>query len=253
MSFYFYIHTFQVNLTGVDDGVSLYNYEENSAWKLLDSAYSHSEIEGASITFRLKIQRKPMYAIIFLVLPILFLTLINLFSFVLPCESGERSGYTVTVFLAFAVYLTIVTSSMPSSSDTVALFSVYILLMTSTSTLVTLLSLGMIRLTTFDAQVTPVPKWLILLAKLGKCKPCRNSCRRNQVDEKHEKEAIDNVNIGKQAYNADEKQKQYTWKAVVNGLDAVCFVFFAILSISFTIILLAVASARGAADAAAGL
>jgi heme A synthase len=53
---------------------------------------------------------------------------------------GERMGYTITVWLAFAVFLTIVSASLPKSSDTVPVLSVYIMIQLGIGTLTVLVS-----------------------------------------------------------------------------------------------------------------
>ncbi|KAL8596823.1 hypothetical protein ACOMHN_027152 [Nucella lapillus] len=61
-----------------------------------------------------------------MILPILLLSLLNCLVFLLPVESGEKMTVSVTIFLSFAVFLSLIDSSLPPNSDSVCLFSVYL-------------------------------------------------------------------------------------------------------------------------------
>ncbi len=57
------------------------------------------------------------------------LSLLNLFVFRVPPESGEKLTLYVSVLLSFAVYLTSINESLPEVSDHIAIFSVYLNIM----------------------------------------------------------------------------------------------------------------------------
>lgn len=46
-------------------------------------------------------------------------------AFVLPPDSGERMGYSLTTLLAYAVYLTMAADSLPTVSLNIAYLSEY--------------------------------------------------------------------------------------------------------------------------------
>ncbi|XP_059158995.1 acetylcholine receptor subunit delta-like, partial [Physella acuta] len=68
------------------------------------------------ITFFMK--RRPTFLLINIILPVVFLSFLNLLVFVIPVESGEKIGYGITVLLSLSVYMSIVSSLLPSSSLT---------------------------------------------------------------------------------------------------------------------------------------
>jgi len=45
------------------------------------------------------------------------MSILNVFVFLLPADSGERVGYAITVLLAIAVFLTISSDSLPATSN----------------------------------------------------------------------------------------------------------------------------------------
>lgn len=225
------------------------DYNDNPSWDLVSTSSSKEMTsENVVIVFNLTLKRKPLYALISIVFPVLTLTVLNLFVFVLPCESGEKSGYAVTVFLTFAVFLTIVEASMPKNSTSVATLSVYLIIMTAQSTIITMIALAMLRCFTFDEQVTPIPRWLITLAKIGKFKYCRNKLWANKVNKVENESEEEPVKSDFVQRSLTDTEKQYTWKKVINDLDAFCFLVFTCVSVFVTVLCLGISAGLGAAE-----
>ena len=99
------------------------NYINSSEWNLM---HVHREIRlkkynccpnpyvDISYTFALK--RKPLYYVYNVVVPCVIQMMIILFTFFLPPDSGERIGVAITVLLVFAVYLEVLSGSLPKTS-----------------------------------------------------------------------------------------------------------------------------------------
>ena len=71
------------------------------------------------ITFTLVLHRMSTYHVLAIIIPVLFLSLTATLVFALPADSGEKMGTSITVLLAFAVYLSIVSDQMPQTSASV--------------------------------------------------------------------------------------------------------------------------------------
>ena len=67
-----------------------------------------------------------MFYVMNVVLPILLLSLMNCLVFLLPVDSGEKMTVSVTVFLSFAVFMSLINDSLPQNSDSLCLFSAYV-------------------------------------------------------------------------------------------------------------------------------
>ena len=50
-----------------------------------------------------------------------FLSLTSSLVFALPADAGEKMGLSITVLLAYAVYLTLITDAMPNTSMQVSI------------------------------------------------------------------------------------------------------------------------------------
>ena len=237
------------------DGIDLSEFETNSEWEIIDSKATVEEESGeASIIFTLTIKRKPRYLFLSIIFPIIMLTILNLFVFVLPCDSGEKASYAITVFLAFAVFLTIVSGSLPENSDSMSLFSIYIIIQTIQSTLITVLALVFIRLYNLGREV-PVPGWMIAVVKFLICLKCKShtSTIKPTSYETNENDHIakgdlntskmDLSSAGSVGRGVNVDEETYDWKRIVNNLDWFFLVCFSVLAFISTLLCLVLASA----------
>ena len=182
------------------------------------------------------------------------LAVLNIFVFILPCDSGKKSSYPITVFLAFVVFLSIISAAFPENSKVVALFSVYLIIQTLQSTVITLIVLVLTRVASFDSRGIQVPRRLDCLLKI-----ITFSCRFKNC---HRKDKVTDIELGLNAdtknltiedienirekprfppRKSDEEETEAnppgfnTWKEVVNTLDVVIFVFFTFVLVISTV------------------
>lgn len=243
----------EVAMEGGSRSIGLGQFSPNSEWDLIDTVVSvEKELGEASIIYTLKIKRKPRYIIFSIILPIVMLAALDLFVFVLPCNSGKVS-YAMTVFLSHVVFLTIISSSLPRNSETVSIFSVYIIILTVQSTLIIMMAVIVTRIWQFE---TPVPKIIARMTNFLFCKFCRKE-RNTVIPEgvqsssngsmqptedfiaiKMPRENLDKSN------NWDENptQDMCDWKKVTNGLDRLLFCFFTFVTLIATLVCLIYAS-----------
>lgn len=215
--------------------ISTDDYEDSPSWKLKSTsvALRTSVNFSPEIVFTLALERKSTYTILTVLCPIILLAVLNLFVFIVPASSGEKSGYAVTVFLSLAVFLTIVDSSIPKNSETVPIFSLYLITLLVQSTIITVLSLVLIKCITFDDRGKPVPNILGKLTRIFNCKPCKKT--KNQV------EGISNDTKKKESPEKDcsvclNCEEEHTWADVVNSLDRFLLILFTFIFVLSTII-----------------
>ena len=105
-------------------------YEENAEWTIEStSSDAYSRNNASYVDFSIELKRIPTYYLINLIAPVTLLSLLNVCVFILPPESGERVGFSITCFLAFVVLLNIVMSFIPSSSANLAYLCYYTFIM----------------------------------------------------------------------------------------------------------------------------
>lgn len=66
-----------------------------------------------------------MYYIMYLLLPAIVISALNILIFVIPVETGERLGLCVTVLLTMSVFLLLVQENLPDSSEKVPLVGIF--------------------------------------------------------------------------------------------------------------------------------
>ena len=105
--------------------IALSHYTESGEWDLLGTSNGLYQTQFGDEFFdhmllRITLRRKWLFHALNIMAPVICISLLNVLCFILPAESGERVTLCISVFLTLAVFLTIVTSSMPESSDEVA-------------------------------------------------------------------------------------------------------------------------------------
>lgn len=103
------------------EAVRLSYFKENGEWEYqgYSSSSSTGTREGSStpeLTYTLKFKRRPYFHVMNSLVPMVLLAFLSAMVFKLPPDSGEKMGFSLTVLLAYAVYLTIISDDMPSTS-----------------------------------------------------------------------------------------------------------------------------------------
>ena len=94
-------------------------FSDNSDWKLIDNNSSVNCGLGMCYTYevRLTIRRHPVYYFVVIILPTLMFCVLNPLVFILPVESGERVSLAITILLSYSIFLTLVSASIPATSN----------------------------------------------------------------------------------------------------------------------------------------
>ncbi|KAH3717634.1 hypothetical protein DPMN_060427 [Dreissena polymorpha] len=221
-------------------GFNLEYYETNSEWDIVNTSWIvYRDKQDAAINFKMTLKRKPMYFMMSVLLPICMLSILNICVFMIPVHSGEKASYAVTVFLSFAVFLTIVSDTHPQNSESTPLITSFLVIQTTVSSLTTILALVFSRLESFADAKVPSP--LVKLMKLMSCRPCLSHARKTKGNV---------VEPTEDSGNATDTPKKgpsvnVDWTDAVNFLDFLCFLLFSILFIMSIIVCFALATSKG--------
>ena len=203
-------------------GLSMDYYQESSQWYIMSTSAANYETSTTSgVTFSLHMKRKPLFYLLNILIPVVMLALLNIFVFVLPASSGEKSVFSVTAFLAFVVFLTIISSELPQNSKRLSLFDGYLFLMTLLSTLIVVVTMIQLRLFNRDANQS-IPNALHSLVgcvRKIQCKIC--------------------IGKGHVAYDEERrrrKEEEVTWASVCSCLDFIFFWVFLSLMLLLTVL-----------------
>jgi len=102
---------------------------ENQEWKLSGTSLNTTIQANRSILIlTVTLDRRPIYFMINMIIPVVLLGALNSLSFVLPPTAGERMGFATNIFLTFAVYLTILAQNLPETSKPMSTMVYYLVI-----------------------------------------------------------------------------------------------------------------------------
>ncbi|XP_043937010.1 5-hydroxytryptamine receptor 3A isoform X2 [Protopterus annectens] len=137
-----------------------------SEWELLYvlTHFKEFSIDGkdtyAEMKFNVVIRRRPLFYAVNLLLPSIFLMVMDIIGFYLPPDSGERVSFKITLLLGYSVFLIIVSDTLPATAIGTPLIGVYfvvcmaLLLISLTETIL------IVRLVHKQDLQPHVPEWL---------------------------------------------------------------------------------------------
>ncbi|KAK3084418.1 hypothetical protein FSP39_013251 [Pinctada imbricata] len=107
-------------------------YDEHADWKVtnlsevvyVNEFYDYYGI--AHYEYRIHLKRRTVYHILNIILPVPLLSIISLCSFLIPPSSGEKMSLCVSIFLSFAVYITVINNELPKTANGICYFGLYL-------------------------------------------------------------------------------------------------------------------------------
>ena len=118
----------QVDMVNRSAMMDLSNYMSNGEWALLDTSITRNEVVYPispavypDITIAISIQRRIIYYILNIIMPCVWLNVLNLLAFCLPPDAGEKITLGITVFLSYSIFMLLIAESMPPTSEFVPL------------------------------------------------------------------------------------------------------------------------------------
>ena len=107
-------------------------YLNSSEWEITGAKRVRNSVKYgccptpyADVTIYITLKRKPLYYVFNVISPCLVLAATILFGFFLPPESGERISLTITTLLAVAVFLQLVSNTLPRNSDSISILAIF--------------------------------------------------------------------------------------------------------------------------------
>ncbi|KAK2489920.1 hypothetical protein MC885_001805 [Smutsia gigantea] len=187
LTFTSWLHTIQ------DINISLWRSQEEvksdksvfmnqGEWELLGVLTQFREFMESSdcyaeMKFYVVIRRRPLFYAVSLLLPSIFLMVMDMVGFYLPPDSGERVSFKITLLLGYSVFLIIVSDTLPATAIGTPLIGVYFVVCMALLVLSLAETILIVRLVHRQELLQPVPAWLRRLA-LGRL--TLPLCRRGQ-------------------------------------------------------------------------
>ncbi|KAL3861866.1 hypothetical protein ACJMK2_007893 [Sinanodonta woodiana] len=206
-------------------------YSENGEWEYIKSTQNygyHSTLPFVS--FGLCFKRRHQYYLINLIVPIVIVDVLNNMVFLLPCESGERISFSITVLLSYVVFLTMFTDFIPRNALAMSLMCYYILYVLVGSFMIALANIASIRV--YHAT-RPIPTWLKYLF----CRCSRNKIVASDSVTGNEPEVLD-TKASKYKHNNNSNDNaggDLSWMKIASLLDRIFICVFIIYNVTLNV------------------
>ncbi|XP_076699873.1 5-hydroxytryptamine receptor 3A isoform X1 [Callospermophilus lateralis] len=114
----------------------------------------------AEMKFYVVIRRRPLFYAVSLLLPSIFLMVMDIVGFYLPPDSGERVSFKITLLLGYSVFLIIVSDTLPATAIGTPLIGVYFVVCMALLVISLAETILIVRLVHKQDLQQPVPAWL---------------------------------------------------------------------------------------------
>lgn len=130
--------------------VDLSYFTKHAEWEVIDASLELKDmfndlIDDKQLLIHIRLKRMPFLAVCSNLLPVWILSALNVVCFLIPVKCGEKLGTCMSIFLTFAVFLTVMKEFMPQASDEVSYFLVYLFTQLTVSGLVVVLEAIVLR------------------------------------------------------------------------------------------------------------
>jgi len=199
-------------------------FDGNSEWFVDDKTYYKKETLGfTELVFRLYLSRQSGFYVLTIIIPTIGLSVLGAMVFLLPHESGERVGFSITVLLSLAVFLTVIADNMPKTSKPVPLLCIFLadqVVAALLETVFVILNWMLYQRAEKGKQIGTFYKKIVLFTSL-RCGKGRKIADPNIVMEMTENKIVENRTI-----DDDDDNNGMTWKDVAAAVDKIMFVVF---------------------------
>lgn len=222
-------------------------FVKSGDWDIMDITAESSETDHgdccpfnfSEVVYKLRMQRRSLYYMFYLAIPSVLLTVLALGSFLIHVESGERIGFVTTVLLAMTVFLLVIPSFLPVTSDGLPILGVNLQATLIIIALVLFANIFVVRVYFMDG--TP-PKWIerfcnfcsIKKSKRVKCINATGPDNGFPTVVKHSAATMAGIEMTESNRDSPSlvermEEQEFTWRRVSIKMDHVFFVVFIVL------------------------
>ncbi|XP_071344144.1 5-hydroxytryptamine receptor 3A-like isoform X1 [Trachinotus anak] len=140
----------------------------NGEWELADVSISNVALvldvgDYSEIQYSIILRRRPLLYVVNLLIPSCFLITLDLFSFLLPPQSVDRSSFKMTLILGYTVFLLIMNDLLPVTGETTPLINVFFCISLALMVASLLETVFITNIQFSSSQYNAVPHWLSVL------------------------------------------------------------------------------------------
>ncbi|XP_053308029.1 5-hydroxytryptamine receptor 3A-like [Spea bombifrons] len=124
------------------------------------SIFYEQETNFGEITFNIVMKRRPLFYVVNLLLPSMFLVIMDIIGYYLPPECGERISFKITLLLGYSVFLIIVSDTLPATAIGTPLVGVYFIVCMALLLISLTESIFIVRIVHKQHLQPRVPEWV---------------------------------------------------------------------------------------------
>ncbi|XP_068563230.1 5-hydroxytryptamine receptor 3A-like [Cebidichthys violaceus] len=137
-------------------------------WELIDIEAAQTTLERevgsySEVKYYIILRRRPLLYVVNLLIPSCFLITVDLFSFLLPPDSVDRSSFKMTLILGYTVFLLIMNDLLPVTGDTTPLMNVFFSISLALMVASLLETVLITNIQFSSSQYSAVPHWISVI------------------------------------------------------------------------------------------
>jgi hypothetical protein len=163
-----------VRIVPKDQPHTLAFFTPNPEWNVttVETTSMISPANYSKFVISVRMFRRPRFILTTMIAPLVMIAFLNPCVFLLPAKSGEKTSFILTLFLAFSVYMTVISGTLPPTADEESLFASYIVTVLAMCVIMTFWSVMDVRVSNLRCAGC-VPQcvyrsWHLLTAKYPK-------------------------------------------------------------------------------------
>ncbi|KAH9524213.1 hypothetical protein Btru_053808 [Bulinus truncatus] len=134
-------------------------YIVNTEWELkaINKSIFNYLVDGvdcSGLQINVYFKRRPISLLLGYIIPVTFISFLNLFVFLIPAESGEKVNAGITVLLSQAMYMSTMSSMLPRSTNPLPVVTYYLFLLIINSALIVFLCIIISALHNWERRMT---------------------------------------------------------------------------------------------------
>ena len=221
--------------------------DDNNEWLITDTniKYTIFHEDLTYIDIYIVLERRYLFYVLNVIIPVVMLSMMNVFSFKLPSSSGERISYNISLLLTYIVLLNMISDSVPRVSKYISYLQLYIIVQFTLAISISILSITVVRMEN-DKYKTKIPQFVKILFKIFLRRGQKVNLETENNTEHDHAEQIDNYkdldikDIKGKTGTVDDGRVHSEDPTLVQFLDNLCFwTFMCFFVISTTTCLLA--------------
>ena len=226
---------FTVPSTVVDTDI----YTENGEWFLDEQSFNYEITRVFSmsrVTYYFKIARMSSFYVLTVIMPINGIGALTCLVFLLPTESGERVGYSITIMLSLAVFLTMTADNLPKNSEPIPIICVYILF----NLMVCIFGLVMVILNLklyYRTENVPITNFYRSIVIFSRSRLCRSKVHNERFNRDNSSSISKEAESGGKIFVASSEsseeiiEEKIEWKDVSEAIDK--FLFYCVVILAY--------------------